>query len=123
MVYEQRSSVFPAYMPFLLFSKEGIRVKLAFTKMHGCGNNYIYFNCFDQTVPDPESLSIQSSVSRTSVSAATALSLFSFRQGGCADAYLQRRRSEGKMCGNGIRCVGKYLYDNGNDRWPHHHHH
>ena len=38
---------FPAYMPFLLFSKEGIRVKLAFTKMHGCGNNYIYFNCFD----------------------------------------------------------------------------
>ena len=50
---------FPAYMPFLLFSKEGIRVKLAFTKMHGCGNNYIYFNCFDQTVPDPESLSIK----------------------------------------------------------------
>ncbi len=32
-------------------------MKLAFTKMHGCGNNYIYFNCFDQTVPDPESLS------------------------------------------------------------------
>ena len=50
---------FPVYMPFLLFSKEGIRVKLAFTKMHGCGNNYIYFNCFDQTVPDPESLSIK----------------------------------------------------------------
>ena len=34
-------------------------MKLAFTKMHGCGNNYIYFNCFDQTVPDPESLSIK----------------------------------------------------------------
>ena len=38
---------FPAYMPFLLFSKEGIRVKLAFTKMHGCGNNYIYFNSYE----------------------------------------------------------------------------
>ena len=55
MVYEQRSSVFPCLYAILLFSKEGIRVKLAFTKMHGCGNNYIYFNCFDQTVPDPES--------------------------------------------------------------------
>ena len=39
---------FPAYMPFLLFSKEGIRVKLAFTKMHGCGNDYIYFDCTRQ---------------------------------------------------------------------------
>ena len=34
-------------------------MKLSFTKMHGCGNNYIYFNCFDQTVPDPASLSVR----------------------------------------------------------------
>ena len=34
-------------------------MKLSFTKMHGCGNNYIYFNCFDQTVPNPEELSVR----------------------------------------------------------------
>ncbi len=34
-------------------------MKLSFTKMHGCGNNYIYFNCFDQTVPDPGELSVR----------------------------------------------------------------
>ena len=33
-------------------------MKLSFTKMHGCGNNYIYINCFDQKVTDPEKLSI-----------------------------------------------------------------
>ena len=58
-------------------------MKLAFTKMHGCGNNYIYFNCFDQTVPDPESLSIK-------------LSEPHFGIGGGADAHLQRRRLGGK---------------------------
>ena len=101
MVYEQRSSVFPCLYAILLFSKEGIRVKLAFTKMHGCGNNYIYFNCFDQTVPDPESLSIKLSEPHFGIGGDGIIPIFN------ADG------SEGKMCGNGIRCVGKYLYDNG----------
>ena len=88
-------------------------MKLAFTKMHGCGNNYIYFNCFDQTVPDPESLSIKLSEPHFGIGGdGIILSSPSDK----ADAQMRifnADGSEGKMCGNGIRCVGKYLYDNG----------
>lgn len=88
-------------------------MKLSFTKMHGCGNNYIYFNCFNNEVPNPEKLAIK-------------LSDYHFGIGGdgiilicksdIADAKMRMFNadgSEGKMCGNGIRCVGKYLYDYG----------
>lgn len=88
-------------------------MKLQFTKMHGCGNDYIYFDCFEQKIADPEELS-------------RGLSRYHFGIGGdgiiliepseCADARMRifnQDGSEGKMCGNGIRCVGKYLYDSG----------
>ena len=88
-------------------------MKLQFTKMHGCGNDYIYFDCFKQKIADPEALSRR-------------LSRYHFGIGGdgtiliepsaCADARMRifnQDGSEGKMCGNGIRCVGKYLYDSG----------
>ncbi len=88
-------------------------MKLQFTKMHGCGNDYIYFDCFKQNITDPEELSRR-------------LSRYHFGIGGdgiiliepseCADARMRifnQDGSEGKMCGNGIRCVGKYLYDSG----------
>ncbi|MDD6032565.1 MAG: diaminopimelate epimerase [Oscillospiraceae bacterium] len=88
-------------------------MKLSFTKMHGCGNDYIYFNCFDAPLEDPERVSI-------------ALSDRHFGVGGdgivlicpsdVADARMRMFNidgSEGKMCGNAIRCVAKYLYDNG----------
>ena len=88
-------------------------MKLQFTKMHGCGNDYIYFDCFKQNIADPEELSRR-------------LSRYHFGIGGdgiiliepseCADARMRifnQDGSEGKMCGNGIRCVGKYLYDSG----------
>lgn len=86
-------------------------MKLRFTKMHGCGNDYIYFNCFDQQIDRPEEL-------------AKTLSDRHFGIGGdgivliCpSDAANAKMRmfnadgSEGNMCGNAIRCVGKYLYD------------
>lgn len=86
-------------------------MKLQFTKMHGCGNDYIYFNCFDQQIDRPEEL-------------AKAVSDRHFGIGGdgivliCpSDAANAKMRmfnadgSEGNMCGNAIRCVGKYLYD------------
>lgn len=104
---------FPAYMPFLLFSKEGIRVKLAFTKMHGCGNNYIYFNCFDQTVPDPESLSIKLSEPHFGIGGDGIILISPSDKADAQMRIFNADGSEGKMCGNGIRCVGKYLYDNG----------
>ena len=113
MVYEQRSSVFPCLYAILLFSKEGIRVKLAFTKMHGCGNNYIYFNCFDQTVPDPESLSINLSEPHFGIGGDGIILISPSDKADAQMRIFNADGSEGKMCGNGIRCVGKYLYDNG----------
>ncbi|MFI3325775.1 MAG: diaminopimelate epimerase [Clostridia bacterium] len=87
-------------------------MKLEFTKMHGIGNDYIYFNCFKYNIENPEELAIK-------------LSHRNFGIGGdgivlicpsdVADAKMRMFNidgSEGKMCGNAIRCVGKYLYDN-----------
>ena len=68
-------------------------MKLAFTKMHGCGNNYIYFNCFDQTVPDPESLSIKLSEPHFGIGGDGIILISPSDK---ADAHLQRRRLGGK---------------------------
>ena len=82
-----------------------------FYKMHGIGNDYIYFDCLDTPLENPEA-------------AALKLSDRHFGIGGdgivlicpsvLADAKMRMFNadgSEGKMCGNAIRCVGKYLYD------------
>ena len=88
-------------------------MKLAFTKMHGCGNNYIYFNCFDQTVPDPESLSIKLSEPHFGIGGDGIILISPSDKADAQMRIFNADGSEGKMCGNGIRCVGKYLYDNG----------
>ncbi len=88
-------------------------MKLAFTKMHGCGNNYIYFNCFDQTVPDPESLSIKLSEPHFGIGGDGIIHISPSDKADAPLRIFNADGSEGKMCGNGIRCVGKYLYDNG----------
>ena len=88
-------------------------MKLAFTKMHGCGNNYIYFNCFDQTVPDPESLSIKLSEPHFGIGGDGIILISPSDKTDAQMRIFNADGSEGKMCGNGIRCVGKYLYDNG----------
>lgn len=87
-------------------------MKLEFTKMHGCGNDYIYFNCFDKEIPNPGSLSKKLSDRRYSIGADGIILIC---RSNVADAKMRMFNSdgsEGKMCGNGIRCVGKYLYDN-----------
>ncbi|MCQ5129030.1 diaminopimelate epimerase [Butyricicoccus faecihominis] len=88
-------------------------MKLAFTKMHGCGNNYIYFNCFDQTVPDPEALSVRLSEPHFGIGGDGVILISPSDKADAQMRIFNADGSEGKMCGNGIRCVGKYLYDNG----------
>lgn len=90
-----------------------IELKLYFTKMHGCGNDYIYFNCFEQRITDPETLAVKLSDRHFSVGGD---GIVLIGPSGIADAKMRMFNadgSEGKMCGNAIRCVGKYLYDNG----------
>lgn len=88
-------------------------MKLKFTKMHGCGNDYIYFNCFEQEVADPEALSIRLSDRHFGIGGDGIVLIC---PSDVADAKMRMFNadgSEGKMCGNATRCIGKYMYEHG----------
>lgn len=87
--------------------------QIKFTKMHGIGNDYVYVNCFEQQIDDPNKLAKMMSPRRFSVGADGVILIC---PSDVADAKMRMFNldgSEGKMCGNGIRCVGKFIYDNG----------
>lgn len=87
--------------------------QIKFTKMHGIGNDYVYINCFEQEVSDPEQLAIKMSPRRFGVGADGVILIC---PSDVADAKMRMFNldgSEGKMCGNGVRCVGKFIYDSG----------
>lgn len=86
---------------------------LKFTKMHGCGNDYIYFNCFETPVADPEKLAVQISDRHFGVGGDGIVLICPSDKADAKMRMFNIDGSEGKMCGNAIRCVGKYLYDNG----------
>jgi diaminopimelate epimerase len=86
---------------------------MRFTKMHGIGNDYIYVNCFKETVTDPEALSIQMSDRHFGVGSDV---LILIKPSDKADFCMEIYNADGsraKMCGNVIRCVAKYVYDYG----------
>ena len=79
--------------------------------MHGIGNDYLYFDCFEEELPDPEKAAVRLSERRFSVGGDGIILVC---KSDVADAKMRMFNadgSEGKMCGNGIRCVGKFLYD------------
>ena len=87
-------------------------MEIKFTKMHGCGNDYIYINCFNLEIKNPNKLSEIMSPRHFSVGADGVVLIL---KSNIADAKMRMFNldgSEGKMCGNAIRCIGKYLYDN-----------
>ncbi len=86
---------------------------MRFTKMHGTGNDYIYINGFETKVENPAELAIKMSRSHFGIGS-DGLILIHPAEG--ADARMEMYNADGsraEMCGNGIRCVAKYLYDNG----------
>ena len=88
---------------------------MKFTKMQGAGNDYVYVDCFAESdLPDDlEALARALSHRRYGVGGD---GLILIRPSASADARMQMFNvdgSEGAMCGNGIRCVGKYVYDHG----------
>jgi diaminopimelate epimerase len=87
---------------------------MRFTKMQGAGNDYIYVDCFHERVPDdPTGLSRRIADRHFGVGSD---GLILIRPSEVADARMQMFNadgSEGEMCGNGIRCVAKYVYDHG----------
>ena len=86
---------------------------MKFTKMHGCGNDYVYVNCFEEKVNDPANLSIKISDRHKGIGADGLILILPTPN---ADAFMQLYNSDGSsdtMCGNGIRCVAKYVYEHG----------
>jgi len=88
-------------------------MKLPFTKMHGISNDYIYVNAFTTKVPDPAAVAQKVSDRRTGIGGDGLILI-------CPSATAHARMemynadgSRGEMCGNGIRCVGKYVYEHG----------
>ena len=85
--------------------------KRHFVKMHGCGNDYIYFDCLNSQIDNPEGLSLSLSDRRLGIGGDGCILICPSRVADAKMRIFNLDGSEGKMCGNGIRCVGKYLYD------------
>ncbi len=86
---------------------------LKFTKMHGCGNDYVYFDCFSQNIEDPEALSIRLSDRHKGVGGDGVIMVCPSDIADGRMRIFNADGSEAMMCGNGIRCVAKFLYDTG----------
>ena len=86
---------------------------MKFTKMHGIGNDYVYVNCFKETVENPSEVAIKVSNRHFGIGSD---GLILIKPSEVADGKMEMYNadgSQGAMCGNGIRCVAKYMYDYG----------
>lgn len=86
---------------------------MKFTKMQGCGNDYVYVNCFTEKVEHPEELARAVSNRNFGIGSD---GLILICPSEVADVQMVMYNADGsrsQMCGNGIRCVGKYVYDYG----------
>ena len=81
--------------------------------MHGIANDYIYINCFREAVDDPNGLSVRLSDRRRSIGGDGIILICPSEIADFRMRMFNADGSEGKMCGNGTRCIGKYVYDKG----------
>ncbi len=81
--------------------------------MHGIGNDYIYFNCFEEAVDNPEELSLRLSDRHFSVGGDGIVLIMPSEKADFRMRMFNADGSEGKMCGNATRCIGKFVYDKG----------
>lgn len=86
--------------------------KLFFTKMQGIGNDYIYFDCFKQEIDNPSELAVKLSDRHFGIGGDGIVLICPSKVADAKMRMFNLDGSEGKMCGNAIRCVGKYLFDN-----------
>ncbi len=86
---------------------------LNFTKMEGLGNDYVYVNCFKEKIDDPSEIARKVSDRHFGIGSD---GLILIKPSDKADFTMDMYNADGsqsEMCGNGIRCVGKYVYDYG----------
>ena len=86
---------------------------MKFTKMHGAGNDYLYVNAFREKVKDPGRLAVAMSDRRTGVGADGLILIAPSKKADFRMIMFNSDGSEGEMCGNGVRCIGKYVYERG----------
>ena len=86
---------------------------MKFTKMHGCGNDYVYVNCFQETVENPGKVSQIVSDRHFGIGADGLILIKPSEKADFEMDMYNADGSQGAMCGNGIRCVAKYVYDYG----------
>jgi len=92
---------------------------MKFTKLQGCGNDYIYVNCFAERAPtEPEALSRKISDRHFCIGADGLILVLPSEIADARMRMFNADGSEGEMCGNGIRCVAKLVHDHGIARKP-----
>ncbi len=84
---------------------------MKFTKMHGIGNDYVYVNCFEEGMKDPVRLAPIISDRHCGVGSDGLILIMPSKVADCKMRIFNADGSEAQMCGNGIRCVAKYVYD------------
>ncbi len=93
-----------------------VKQPLRFIKMRGSGNDYIYFDCFDQQIDNPESLSVRISNRRKSVGGDGIVLIFPSEKADARMAMYNADGTPGEVSGNAMRCVAKYLFESGRVR-------
>lgn len=86
-------------------------MKYEFVKMHGCGNDYVYIDAFKTKVDDPVDLAIKVSDRHFGIGSDGLILVAPSEVADGRMIMFNLDGSEGKMCGNGVRCVGKFLHD------------
>ncbi len=86
---------------------------MRFTKMQGAGNDYVYVDCFDEQIDDPETLAKVISDRHYGVGGDGLILVMPSERSDVRMRMFNSDGSEGQMCGNGIRCVAKYAWDHG----------
>ena len=88
-------------------------MNMKFTKMHGCGNDYVYVDCTNEMIENPGEVSKYVSDRHFGIGSDGLILICSSETADFRMAMYNADGSEGAMCGNGIRCVAKYVYDKG----------
>lgn len=86
---------------------------MKFTKMHGCGNDYIYVDCTKEMLDDPNGVALRLSDRHFGIGGDGLILICPSDRGDFRMRMFNADGSEGAMCGNGIRCVAKFCYDKG----------
>ncbi|MGR3177983.1 MAG: diaminopimelate epimerase, partial [Candidatus Anammoxibacter sp.] len=86
---------------------------MKFVKMHGIGNDYVFVDCFKEAIKDPATLARQVSDRHFGIGSDGLILIEPSKSADAMMRIFNADGSEAQMCGNGVRCVAKYIYDYG----------